>query len=73
VTYCDCIQDDDDLDVHMQRIRTSRPTFIEVKIPKECVGVVIGRGGSSIRDIEEKTNTRIIFKDECKYFCGHKW
>lgn len=57
-------KDDDDLDVHMQRIRTSRPTFIEVKIPKECVGVVIGRGGSSIRDIEEKTNTRIIFKDE---------
>ena len=73
MTYCDCIQDEDDLDIHMQRIRTSRPTFIEVKVPQDYVGAVIGRGGSTIKDIQEKSNTRTIFKRQCKYFCGHIW
>jgi polyribonucleotide nucleotidyltransferase len=68
--YCGCFQDEDDFSAHMQRVRTSRPVVIEVKIPKDCVGVVIGRGGSSVKDIQEKTDTRIIFKDECKHFCG---
>lgn len=57
-------KDEDDFSAHMQRVRTSRPIVIEVKIPKDCVGVVIGRGGSSVKDIQEKTDTRIIFKDE---------
>lgn len=57
----------------MQRIITSRPTYIEVKVPRDCVGAVIGRGGSIIKDIQEQSNTRIIFKRECKYFCGHIW
>lgn len=73
MTYCDYIQDEDDLDIHMQRIRTSRSTCIEVKVPKACVGVVIGRGGSTIKEIQEKSKTRIIFQRECKYFCGHIW
>jgi polyribonucleotide nucleotidyltransferase len=65
MTYCDYMQDEDDL----PRIVTSRPTFIEVKIPQECVGAVIGRGGSILKDIQEKSNTKIIIKGECKYFC----
>jgi polyribonucleotide nucleotidyltransferase len=56
----------------MQRVRTSRPAIIEVKISKECVGIVIGRGGSTIKDIQEKTDTRISFKDECKHFYEHR-
>jgi polyribonucleotide nucleotidyltransferase len=73
VTYCDYIQDEDGLDFHVQRIRTSRPTFIEVKVPHDYVGAIIGRGGSTIKDIQEKSNTRIIFKRKRKYFCGHIW
>jgi tudor domain-containing protein 2 len=57
-------KDEDDVDMHMQRIRTSRPTFIEVKVPQNCVGAVIGRGGSKIKDIQEISNTRIVFKRE---------
>jgi polyribonucleotide nucleotidyltransferase len=64
-----CFQDEDDFSAHMQRVRTSRPTVIEVKIPKGCVGVIIGRGGSCVKDIQEKTDTRIMFKDECTYCC----
>jgi polyribonucleotide nucleotidyltransferase len=36
---------------------------IEVEVPKECVGMVIGRGGVVIKEIQEKSNTRITFKD----------
>jgi predicted PilT family ATPase len=57
----------------VERVKTSRPAFIEVKIPKECVGIVIGRGGSSIKDIQEKTDTKIHFKDECKYLHRPVW
>jgi len=55
-------KDEDGLDFHVQRIRTSRPSFIEVKVPHDYVGAIIGRGGSTIKDIQEKSNTRIIFK-----------
>ena len=60
-------RDEDDLsalDSNLPRIKTSRQTQIEVKIPKECVGVVIGRGGITIKGIQEKTDTKIHFKDE---------
>lgn len=73
MTYCDYIQDKDILYVHTQKIRTSQPTSIEVKVPKDCVGAIIGRGGSSIKDIQGKSSTKIIFKRGCKYFCGHIW
>jgi len=73
MTYCDYMQDEDDLDIHVQSMKTSRPTFIEVKIPQNCVGAVIGRGGSNIKDIQERSSTRITIKRECKYFCGHIW
>jgi tudor domain-containing protein 2 len=60
------MQDEDDLDNCRQRIVTARPTFIEVRVPQNCVGAIIGRGGSNIKDIQERTGTRIIFKRKCK-------
>jgi polyribonucleotide nucleotidyltransferase len=69
----DYIQDEDDMDMHVQRISTSRPTIIEVKVPRDSVGAVIGRGGSTVKGIQEESNTRITFKDGCEYFCRHIW
>ncbi|KAL1109972.1 hypothetical protein AAG570_014081, partial [Ranatra chinensis] len=42
---------------------TGRTNVIEVKVPTESVGIVIGRGGSNIKQIQERTNTRINFKE----------
>lgn len=47
-------------------IKPSRTVTIETKIPKSSVGVVIGRGGSTIKSIQEDTNTRINFRDDCE-------
>lgn len=46
------------------KLKTSRCTVIEVKIPADSVGLVIGRGGSTIKEIQLKSDTRINFKDE---------
>lgn len=46
------------------KLKTSRCTVIEVKIPKESIGIVIGRQGSSIKEIQAKSDTKINFKDE---------
>jgi len=43
---------------------TSRQVTLDVKIPKEHVGIVIGRQGANIREIQAKTETRLNFKDE---------
>ena len=45
-------------------VSSSKQVVLDVKIPKESVGVVIGREGSNIREIQAKTDTRINFKDE---------
>jgi len=46
------------------RITTSKQVVVDVKIPRNSVGVVIGRDGSNIKEIQAKTDTRINFKDE---------
>ena len=43
---------------------SSRPVSIDVRIGKEFAGVVIGKGGDNVREIQARTNTRIHFKDE---------
>nr|CAD7449793.1 unnamed protein product [Timema bartmani] len=58
------IANDEDLDEKYLAIKTSRPALIEVQIPRDCVGVIIGRGGSNIKSIQDQTNTKIHFKDE---------
>ena len=53
-----------DLEQPGSRIKTSKQVTIDVKIPKEFVGVVIGRQGSNIREIQTRTETKIHFRDE---------
>ena len=43
---------------------TSRQVALEMKIPKDVVGSVIGKQGCNIKEIQAKTETRIHFKDE---------
>uniref|UniRef100_A0A0K2UDK7 Tudor domain-containing protein n=1 Tax=Lepeophtheirus salmonis TaxID=72036 RepID=A0A0K2UDK7_LEPSM len=40
------------------------PSYLSIKILKEDSGVVIGRGGANIQEIEFKTSTKMHFKDE---------
>lgn len=61
------IQEEDDLHDTLQDVKTSRMKTIEMKIPNSVVGVVIGRAGSNIKEIQEKTDTRINFKDNGWY------
>ncbi len=42
--------------------KSSRPLTIDVRIPQDQAGVIIGKGGSNVREIEEKTDTKINFK-----------
>ena len=43
---------------------SSRPITLEVRIPQDQAGIVIGRGGQTIKEIQSRSNTRIHFKDE---------
>jgi len=58
------LRKEDDWEDEVQGGVTSRQVAIDVKIPKDSVGIVIGRQGSNIREIQAKTDTRINFKDE---------
>jgi len=58
------LKKDDDWEDDVQGGLSSRQVAIDVKIPKDMVGIVIGRQGSNIREIQAKTETRIHFKDE---------
>eukprot|EP00092_Neocalanus_flemingeri_P011602 GFUD01012503.1.p1 GENE.GFUD01012503.1~~GFUD01012503.1.p1 ORF type:complete len:462 (+),score=178.84 GFUD01012503.1:110-1495(+) len=58
------LRKEDDWEEEGQGGVTSRQVAIDVKIPKDSVGIVIGRQGSNIREIQAKTDTRINFKDE---------
>lgn len=55
-------QEDDDLEEALQSVKSSRLSNVEIKIPKANVGVIIGRAGSTIRDIQEQSNAKINFK-----------
>lgn len=43
---------------------TARQVVLQVQIPRDSVGIVIGRQGCNIREIQAKTDTRINFLDE---------
>jgi len=55
--------DEDDEDVE-PRTGTSRHAAIEVQVPSDAVGAVIGQQGSQIKAIQESTKTRINFKGD---------
>uniref|UniRef100_A0A1B6LIZ4 Tudor domain-containing protein n=1 Tax=Graphocephala atropunctata TaxID=36148 RepID=A0A1B6LIZ4_9HEMI len=63
VLYLLLKKEEDDLHETLEDVKTSRMKIIEMKIPKATVGVVIGRGGSNIKEIQQETDTRIHFKD----------
>jgi len=58
------LRKNEDWDNDLESGLTSRQVAYDVKIPKDLVGIVIGRQGSNIREIQAKTETRIYFKDE---------
>ena len=41
---------------------SSRPATIEIQIPQDQAGIVIGRGGRTIKEIQAQTDTKIHFK-----------
>ncbi|XP_043226497.1 tudor and KH domain-containing protein homolog isoform X1 [Amphibalanus amphitrite] len=55
--------EDDELEMYAADTATSRHTLIEMVIPRNAVGFVIGRQGANVKEIQEITNTRINFKD----------
>lgn len=52
--------DDDDFD---GTVRTPNHSSVEIKVPKEMVRLLIGRNGKNIKMIQEKSNTKISFRD----------
>lgn len=68
--------EEDDFDC---TVRTPNQRTLEIKIPKETVRLLIGRNGKNIKNIQERSNTRINFKDVdgldrvclfvCIYYC----
>ena len=43
---------------------SSKQTTISLKVDADNAGLVIGRRGENIKEIQRKTNTRINFQDE---------
>jgi len=56
-------KEEEDLQDTLQDVKTSRIKTIEMKIPINSVGLLIGRGGSNIKELQQKTDTRICFND----------
>jgi len=55
---------DDEDDKPKNKVVTSSHTLIEVKVPGDVVGKVIGPRGAVIKQIQELTGARVNFKDE---------
>ncbi|CAH1789464.1 unnamed protein product [Owenia fusiformis] len=55
--------EDEELDKR-EREATSRQTVIKVDIPRKLVGSVIGRQGSTIKEIQKVTGARVNFDDK---------
>ncbi|KAK2167696.1 hypothetical protein LSH36_25g07051 [Paralvinella palmiformis] len=55
--------EDEDEVISRRDVMTSRQTVIEVKVPRDAVGVVIGPQGSNIKEIQEVSGARVNFKD----------
>nr|XP_027232151.1 tudor and KH domain-containing protein homolog [Penaeus vannamei] len=56
-------KDDEDERV-LPDTRNNQWTSAEVRVPTECVGLVIGRQGANVKLIQERTGTKINFSDE---------
>ncbi|XP_046607196.1 tudor and KH domain-containing protein homolog [Neodiprion virginianus] len=59
-------KDDDPNDIRTTRLTTSRQNEVEIKVPRQHVPIIIGRAGAMIKDIQDKTETRINFSNDDK-------
>jgi len=58
--------DDEDEKSGQKKHSSSRQTSLEIIIDEKDAGLIIGRRGENIRELERRTNTKIHFKDECE-------
>lgn len=56
-------EEDEEEDIACSK-REGRTIVLEMPIPRDVVGSVIGRGGANIKEVERKSATRINFKVE---------
>lgn len=57
------LKPEEEYEVKRNKVETTKQTTVRVKVPKDVVGGVIGRQGANIKQIQEKTNTKINFDD----------
>ncbi|XP_078577614.1 tudor and KH domain-containing protein-like [Branchiostoma floridae x Branchiostoma japonicum] len=58
------LEDEFEQEEAAKSMATSRQTTIEVKVPRRVVGVVIGRQGANIKQVQEISGARVNFRDE---------
>ena len=57
-------KDFDDVEVEEEFATSSRELVLEVKVAQEHVGAIIGRGGTTIKQIQKESQTRMNLKDD---------
>ncbi|XP_068980197.1 tudor and KH domain-containing protein homolog [Bombus flavifrons] len=57
-------KDEEDTKSRKSQVEISKRYTIECKVPRQFVPAVIGRGGSMIKDIQNKTGTVVHFKED---------
>lgn len=57
-------EDFDDVEEEEEQFATSSDLVLEVRVAQEHIGAVIGRGGSTIKQIQKESQTRINLKDD---------
>lgn len=57
-------KDEEDIKSRKSQVEISKRYTIECKVPRQFVPAVIGRGGSMIKDIQNKTGTQLYFKED---------
>jgi len=50
-----------------QTMKLNTPKIVNLNIPKESIGCIIGHGGKTIQEIQKKTNTIITIKEKGEF------
>lgn len=53
----------DEEDDYDGTVRTPNHKTVEIKVPRETLRLLIGRNGKNIKMLQEKSNTKINFRD----------
>ncbi|XP_031841503.2 tudor and KH domain containing protein papi isoform X1 [Nomia melanderi] len=64
VIYLLLKKDEEDSTSRRNHIEIAKRISIECKVPRQFVPAVIGRGGSVIKDVQNKSGTQIFFKED---------